>query len=105
MVTEDSGGNRTQLIAQKHLGSSVGSWIHVVGTYNKTTGEQKLYVNGLPVNTVIHPAGNTIVPLSSDTNMRIGSMALKGFFYGTIDELRLYSRELSAQEVIGLFNL
>ena len=64
LVTKDGSGNRTVKNARYNLSSSVGAWYHAACTYNKTTGAQKLYVNGQLVVTQTHPAGNTIVPLT-----------------------------------------
>ncbi|WP_285442656.1 LamG-like jellyroll fold domain-containing protein [Candidatus Brocadia sp. AMX2] len=70
-----------------------------------TTGEQRLYVGGLLVDTKFHPAGNTIVPSTSYADMRIGySRVNNGYFNGKIDEVRLYNKPLSDQEVQDLYN-
>lgn len=105
LITQDGSGNRTQKVAVKDLVNSVGSWYHVAGTYNKATGEQKLYVNGQLVNTRIHPAGNTVVPLTWYSDMRIGhSMNGNGYFNGKIDGVKIYNRVLTDQEVQDLYN-
>ncbi|GAN31510.1 LamG-like jellyroll fold domain-containing protein [Candidatus Brocadia sinica] len=105
LITQDGSGNRTQKVAVKDLVNSVGSWYHVAGTYNKATGEQKLYVNGQLVNTRIHPAGNTVVPLTWYSDMRIGhSMNGNGYFNGKIDGVKIYNRALTDQEVQDLYN-
>jgi hypothetical protein len=105
LVTQDGSGNRTMLTAQWNLGNSLGSWYHVVGTYNKATGEQKLYVNGQVFNTRMHPAGNTVVPLTTYSDMRIGfSRVNAGYFNGIIDEVCLYNRSLTDQEVLDIYN-
>ncbi|MCK6470068.1 MAG: LamG domain-containing protein, partial [Candidatus Brocadia sinica] len=105
LVTQDGSGNRTQKAAVKDLVNSVGSWYHVVGTYNKATGEQKLYVNGQLVNTRNHPAGNTVVPLTLYSDMKIGqSMISNGYFNGKIDGVKIYNRVLTDQEVQDLYN-
>ncbi|KXK25427.1 MAG: hypothetical protein UZ01_03358 [Candidatus Brocadia sinica] len=105
LVTQDGNGKKTQKTAVKDLSNSVGKWYHVAGTYNKTTGEQRLYVGGLLVDTKFHPAGNTIVPSTSYADMRIGySRVNNGYFNGKIDEVRLYNKPLSDQEVQDLYN-
>ena len=104
-MTQNNSGYRTTKTAQNSLGNSVGNWYHVVGTYNKTTGKQQLYVNGQLVNTQNHTAGNIVVPYTVNADMRIGhSRVNNGYFNGTIDDLRIYNRPLSAQEVQGLYN-
>lgn len=105
LVTEDVSGNRIQKKTQLDLGNSVGIWFHAVGTYNKNTGDQKLYIDGQLVDTQNHPAGNTIVPLTSYPDMRIGySRVNNGYFKGKIDEVQLYNRALSNNEIDGLYS-
>ncbi|TVL99212.1 MAG: hypothetical protein CV087_18775, partial [Candidatus Brocadia sp. WS118] len=105
MITKNSSGNRIERFATYKFSNSVGSWYHVAGTYNKTTGEQKLYVNGQLVSTTTHPAGNTVVPLTSYSDMRIGhSRVNNGYFNGTIDDVRIYNRALNNQEVLDVYN-
>ncbi|MEP9410004.1 MAG: SBBP repeat-containing protein [Candidatus Brocadia sp.] len=103
VVTQDGSGNKTTRTGQRDLVSSVGRWYHVAGTYNKTTGEQKLYVDGLPVNTQTHPPGNTIVPLTFP-DMRIGFERGNTYFNGIVDDVHLYNRALSDQEILDLYN-
>ncbi|KXK27932.1 MAG: hypothetical protein UZ01_02903 [Candidatus Brocadia sinica] len=105
LVTQDGVGNKTMQIARRNLRNSVGSWYHAVGTYNQTTGQQRLYVNGELVRTVTHPAGNTVVPLTFYPDMRMGHSRVKnGYFNGIIDDVRLYNRPLSDQEIHDLYN-
>ncbi|TLD43181.1 MAG: Cell surface protein [Candidatus Jettenia ecosi] len=104
LTTQDTSGVRTTKEAQAKSLNSVGSWYHVAGTYNKTTGEQKLYINGQLVDTKIHPAGNTAVPLSY-SEMKIGySKYGTGYFNGIIDDVRLYRQALSDKEVQGIYH-
>ncbi|MEK7234702.1 MAG: LamG-like jellyroll fold domain-containing protein [Elusimicrobiota bacterium] len=105
-VTWNSIETKTQKTASKDVVISTGSWYHAAGTYNKTSGEQKLYINGVLVNTQTHTVGNTIVPLtySSYPDMRIGySRVNSGYFNGVIDEIRIYARALTGVEVQGLY--
>lgn len=105
LITRDRSGNKTIKTAKENLLNSIGSWYHVVGTYNKTTGKQKLYINGQLVDTETHPPGNTIVPLTYYPNIRVGySRYKKGYFNGVIDDVRFYKRTLSDQEVQELYN-
>ncbi|GAB61939.1 conserved hypothetical protein [Candidatus Jettenia caeni] len=104
LTTQDTSGVRTTKEAQAKALNSVGSWHHVAGAYNKTTGEQKLYINSQLVDTKIHPAGNTAVPLSY-SEMNIGySKYGTGYFNGIIDDVRLYRRALSDKEVQGIYH-
>ncbi len=106
LVTKNASGTRLLKTVKANLVNSVGSWFHAVGVYSKNTGEQKLSINGQLVNTQLHPAGNTIVPMTIYSDIRIGySRVNKGFFNGTLDEVRFYNRALSSQEVLDLYNI
>ena len=104
LVTQDGSGSRTARTARRNLLNSVGSWYHAVGTYNMTTGAQRLYINGELVHTATHPAGNTVVPMTYYPDMRIGySRVNSGYFNGVIDDVRLYNRPLNDQEIRTLY--
>jgi hypothetical protein len=72
----------------------VNSWSHVASTWDGTT--LRLYVNGVQV--VSRAVAGT---LAATTNpLRIGGNAKWGeYFAGTIDEVRVYNRALSAAEI------
>lgn len=75
---------------------TAGQWAHVAGTWD---GQNlKLYVNGTLVRTV----ARTGPILTSSDPLRIGGTAVFGgnqYVDGTIDEVRVYNRALTAQEV------
>ncbi|BBO17612.1 conserved hypothetical protein [Candidatus Brocadia pituitae] len=105
VTSKTSGGVKTQRNAIKNLITSTGKWYHVVGTYNKTTGQQKLYVDGQLVNTQSHPAGNTVVPYTAASYMAIGTLTWNyGHMNGKVDDVQVYNRALNDQEVLSLFN-
>ncbi len=81
-------------IAEGGAAPPVDSWTHIAGTYD---GERLvLYVGGTPI---VETAASGPVEPSTGT-LRIGGNALWGeFFPGTIDEVRVYSRALSAEEI------
>ena len=86
-------------------GKANNAWHHVAVTYNKADGNQRLYVDGVLRDTDLHAAGNTIVPLAAYTDMRIGhSRVNNGYFNGTIDDLKVYSRAISEEEITDLYN-
>jgi hypothetical protein len=71
----------------------VGVWNHIaVSFYNKTA---KTYLNGVLIQTVP-------VTSSSLTLTRIGGRTQE-FFNGTIDDVRIYNRALSAEEIWQLY--
>ncbi|MFC1756465.1 LamG-like jellyroll fold domain-containing protein [Patescibacteria group bacterium] len=106
LVTQDGGGTKTNLTTNYELGSGqFGNWYHAAVTYNSATGEQKLYVDGDLKDTEYHAAGNVITPLTSYSTMRVGHSRINnGYFPGKIDEVRVYSRAISQNEVTELYS-
>ncbi len=82
-----------------------GYWHHVVGLFdgtgNYSNGGVVGYVDGVPFNTTV--AGpNT----NGGSNLTVGNRGLGGgIFTGSIDEVRIYNRRLSAQEISQLYKL
>jgi hypothetical protein len=85
------------------------TWYYVAGTYDGET--VSLYVNGVDVNDNTSPSGNVEYSLSNP--LCIGNEAYAtdctsdspAYFSGTIDDVRVYNRALSAAEAKQLYNL
>jgi len=77
---------------------TLGRWFHIVATHDN--GTRKIYVNGLEDGTGSAKANFNAL---SDA-MFIGKQSAAGWnFQGTIDDLRLYNRALSASEAYALY--
>jgi hypothetical protein len=79
-----------------------GNWHHavmVVTGGNTVT----LYLDGTIPGTALNNAG-TMSGYSNNSNVRIGTDYNSEFFTGTIDDVRVYNRALSASEVWRLYN-
>ena len=87
-----------------NAGLSAGSWSHIVGTYNGTT--MTLYVNG----TKVARRRSTHEAINAGKHLAIGCVIgaptaddpayiTTSYFKGTIDEVRIYTRALSENEV------
>ena len=74
------------------------SWYHIVGTYDGN--HVKLYVNGSLVKTSSPVSGD--ITLGSD-DIRIGEIG-NDDFNGTIDDIIIFNRSLSAEQVFLLYN-
>jgi hypothetical protein len=80
-------------------------WYHVAGTYDGSTA--KIYVNGILENSA--QKSGLILP-STGGAIKIGQESAvedpgpPEFFNGLIDEVELYNRALSAEEIAALFN-
>jgi hypothetical protein len=78
---------------------SVGVWTHVVGTYNGT--HSAIYINGVRQSDV--DAVSDAVGVTS-YGLKMGGWPGGGrHFDGTIDEVRIYNRSLSAQQILALY--
>ena len=76
------------------------NWYHLVGTYNGT--ELKLYLNGILVNTI---ATNLQLMPNSLTDLLIGCELNKyRFFNGKIDDVGIWNRAISQQEITQLYS-
>jgi hypothetical protein len=80
-------------------------WHHLAGVRDTDLGRFELYVDGVMVKN--KPTVSAIGPIDSMVNAVIGqvSPAYNGeFFAGLIDELAIYSRALSSNEIAVIFN-
>ena len=75
---------------------SPNTWYHVVGTWDGTYS--KIYVNAINKSTVDY---STVPPLANSESLRIGIYGdeINYVFNGTIDEVRIWNRSLSADEI------
>ena len=93
----------TNYILNSGVSTSVGQWYHTVGVWDGT--EQIIYVNGVKANSTV-PAG---APSSGNNNPIIIGKILAGTspamydFNGIIDDVRIYDRALSAEEIKLLY--
>lgn len=79
-------------------------WHHVAGTYDGHI--MRLYVNGVEIGTNSAPEG-PINP-NSGGSLRIGEITNFGSGYnfrGSVDELLIFNRSLSASEIFDLYNM
>ncbi|MFQ6125967.1 MAG: LamG-like jellyroll fold domain-containing protein [Candidatus Heimdallarchaeota archaeon] len=79
---------------------SINQWYHVVGLYDGTT--MKIYVNGVLEG---EKYVDSFLPYTGSAPLQIGGVTLPGHgpgqgnFKGVIDEVRIYNRALSKEEV------
>ena len=75
-------------------------WQHAVVTFQGSISKVKFYLNGNLVATKDW-GDNTLVP--NDYSLKIGSTGTTEHFHGTIDEVRIYNRALSEEEIRAHF--
>lgn len=99
LVVLNQNGGQDECWSQSGSLFTVGAWSYVTATYNATTGDVKLYVDGTEVSTT----RNTLrVPNPNPSyNMHIGVTGgpLTMYFKGSIDEVRVYNRTLTPAEI------
>ncbi|MEO2203059.1 GH32 C-terminal domain-containing protein [Paenibacillus pabuli] len=87
-------------------------WSYVNAVFDGNQGEMKLYLNGREIASTALPRGSRIAQ-ATDTELLIGknnhsSLLVERFslhmFSGILDELNIYSRVLSLEEVVGSYH-
>ncbi|MFD8690718.1 LamG-like jellyroll fold domain-containing protein [Streptomyces sp. NPDC059651] len=81
-----------------------GDWAHLVGVHDQVAQTLTLYVNGAKAGSVAAPAD----PFYAGGNVQVGALSVDSgrlieYFPGQIDDVRLYDRPLSAEEVQQMF--
>jgi uncharacterized delta-60 repeat protein len=82
-----------------------GVWTHIAGTFDTTTQDVKIYVNGVDVNAILEPAAAPVDPIATDLNTPV-EIGFDGgnSFSGAIDEVQIYHRALTSQEILAIYN-
>ncbi|HRD57536.1 MAG TPA: choice-of-anchor D domain-containing protein [Ferruginibacter sp.] len=70
-------------------------WYHVAVSYNASSQQMKLYLNGNPVLTVAS------VPAYVESNLKIGSYNGANFFWGRIDQIRAWNVVRTDAEILN----
>jgi hypothetical protein len=73
-------------------------WHHIVGTHNKNSSLLKIYLDGKLYGTV-YKAGSGI-----DSDAFVGFDNVSNYFNGTIDEVAVWNRTLSDDEIARMYN-
>jgi|GEM_PF-2845683 len=87
---------------------SVGSWTHVVGVIDVANDDIKIYFNGIEQSTTGSPSfSNTTFSSETGSLHRIGYQrsSYHAYYHGSIDEVRVINRELSADEIYESYRL
>ncbi|MCP4136325.1 MAG: LamG domain-containing protein [bacterium] len=111
VMTVNNGGNRSRIWDSTTAGYETndgtvpaGTWTHIALTWN-TNGKMRAYINGAIVREI--NAGANPIGTSTVNEFVVGSVPWtpSEFFTGTMDDLRVYNRELSTAEIVDLVNL
>lgn len=78
------------------ISSNDGEWHHVVGTYDRNVATAKIYLDGILMNTKTNiPVG----PVANSQPLLIGSRSGGSGFGGSIGNVKIYNRALTAAEI------
>jgi hypothetical protein len=92
-----SSGGDTNIASSVNIND--GTWHHVAATRNNTSGAMQVYVDGVLRGSGTGPTGSRTFPPS----LRIGSLqTANNYLNGTLDDVRLYNRVLTAGEIAAL---
>lgn len=79
------------------------TWTHIAGTYNETSGDQKLYINGVEEVSATPGPGAITDNGFGEQRLIIGDDPDQSPWAGIADDIRVYDRELSAAEIATIF--
>ncbi len=80
--------------------ATLNQWYHIALTYDRASGQAKAYTNGVLLATVT--VGTNVMSTAGD--FYLGQVpGLSGFFSGGLDEISIYKRPLSPEEVYNVF--
>ena len=79
------------------------TWSHLVATYTASTGSMNVYINGVPITPHTQSYGAGALQNSASTFLVGWSGYSTEFFNGSIDEVRIYNRALSANDARELY--
>ncbi len=88
---------------QQEINSRTNQWVHLVVTFNQSQLSMSIYRNGVLQNSKI---GNSNCGISSTPTVQdIGDLFIGKNYTGKIDDLILFNKVLTQQEINTLFNL
>ena len=83
------------------------SWTHIVFTHDNSTGNISFYINGNYTASIGNMYGlMNVSPVSGEPlgNLTFGSLGASNYFNGTIDEVYIFNKTLTASEVHDLYD-
>jgi hypothetical protein len=89
-------------VAESPEALSLNTWYHVVGTFDASTDETKIWVNGVVQKTTTTAFTNLVTTAHDYIN--IGGRKGTSSFDGNIDEVRIYNYALTPQQIAAHYN-
>jgi len=91
----------TSSFADSTFNYNTGVWVHLAGVYNASAETLKLYVDGTLRDTAINVLTSDN---STDRDTRIGGAWSESYWDGKVDEIGIWNRTLTSDEVSALYN-
>jgi hypothetical protein len=90
---------------------STGVWMHIAGTFDPNTQDVKIYVDGVDIAAPLEGGSGTVSTIGTGigTPIEIGRLfngdpSVQDFFAGVIDEVEIFNRPLTPDEVASIYN-
>jgi len=96
-----TGGNWSNQFIESNSTVSLNTWVHLAATYDAQTHVSRIYING-----VLDSESDTAITGNMQPNQRdlwIGRGGVP-YFEGAIDNVKIYDRALTGEEVVGHMN-
>ncbi len=75
-----------------------GRWYHIAAVFNQPAGTYSVYLDG-----ALHKSGTTTLVTEASGTLTIGTRTgSSNYFVGRLDDLRIYNRELCADEIAAI---
>jgi hypothetical protein len=81
---------------------SAGVWTHVAAVYNNDTNTIRFYKNGTFTESI--PTTPSLITNNNNLTIGRGGDADSGYFNGKLDEIGIWNRALSSDDIYSLFN-
>jgi hypothetical protein len=106
-LTVDTPGVGAITYAASSLYDGAWHFVSMVIRSNVSYGGIQMYLDGVLLNTVVHSLGGATINTGTGSNVLIGSDAIvgNGPFQGSLDDVRIYNRTLTASEIQTLYDL
>jgi len=101
--TDQAGANQQLLSSNLQFTFGGTNWVNLAVTRSGATGV--IYVNGVNATSnsvsLVNPVSSTAFPMIAQYDLAAGG----SFYAGVMDDLRVYTRALSAAEILQIFNV
>ena len=80
------------------------NYYHIVGTYNSSTNRMKIYINGLIQDSVNADYSINYTTQNMYLNFGVANNGTQQFYKGSLDDIGIWNRALTQQEITNLYN-